>query len=95
MGRKIRQVCLLLHKKSCTRPEVERAIKEVRRQGVDISVRIPWSRKDQNAFIKDAIKAGVTRFVAGGGGTWKPDNILQVHETTMFSVVLKNQENLE
>lgn len=33
MGRKIRQVCLLLHKKSCTRPEVERAIKEVRHQG--------------------------------------------------------------
>jgi lipid kinase YegS len=67
MGQKSRQVCLLLHKKSCTRPEVKQAIKDVRRKGVDISVRIPWSRKDQNTFIKDAIKAGVTRFVAGGG----------------------------
>lgn len=67
MGKKNRQVCLLLHKKSCTRPEVKEAIKAVRSQGVDIVVRIPWSRKDQKTFIRDAIKAGITRFVAAGG----------------------------
>lgn len=61
------KTCLLLHKKSCMRPEVKQAIRDVRRQGVDISVRIPWSRKDRNSFIRDAIKSGITRFVAGGG----------------------------
>ena len=78
MGQKSRQVCLLLHKKSCTRPEVKQAIKDVRRKGVDISVRIPWSRKDQNAFIKDAIKAGVTRFVAGGDDDFPPPTASQI-----------------
>ena len=69
---------MLLHKKSCTRPEVKQAIKDVRRKGVDISVRIPWSRKDQNAFIKDAIKAGVTRFVAGGDDGFPPPTASQI-----------------
>ena len=67
MGKNSNQVCLLLHKKSCTRPEVKQAIKHVREKSVDISVRIPWGRKDQKLFIKQAIKSGVTRFIAGGG----------------------------
>jgi len=67
MGKNKNQVCLLLHKKSCTRPEVKQAIRYVREKGVDLSVRISWGRKDQKFFIKQAIKSGVTRFIAGGG----------------------------
>jgi lipid kinase YegS len=67
MGKKKNQVCLLLHKKSCSRPDVKHAIKSVRGQGIDISVRIPWGRKDQNFFIKQAAREGITRFIAGGG----------------------------
>ncbi len=67
MAKKNNQVCLLLHKKSCSRPEVKQAIKNVRGKGVDISVRIPWGRKDQTIFIKQAAKAGIKRIIAGGG----------------------------
>ena len=61
------RACLLMHKKSCNRPEVKEAVKAVRREGIDLSVRIPWRQKDQVEFVKQAIKAGVTRFIAGGG----------------------------
>jgi diacylglycerol kinase family enzyme len=67
MAKKNNQVCLLLHKKSCSRPGVKKAIKSVQGKGIDISVRIPWGSKDQNAFIKQAAKEGITRFIAGGG----------------------------
>ena len=61
------RACLLLHKKSCNRPDVKKAVRAVRDQGIDLSVCIPWRRKDQVGFIKKAIKAGVTRIIAGGG----------------------------
>ena len=61
------KACLLLHKKSCNRPDVKEAVRAVRNQAIDLSVCIPWRRKDQTDFIKNAIKAGVTRIIAGGG----------------------------
>lgn len=58
---------LIMHKKSCMRPEVKAAIKAVRKAGVDLTVRIPWAKRDITTFIKQAIKEGVTRIIAGGG----------------------------
>lgn len=67
MTREDTRAVLLLHKKSCTLPEVKQAIKDVQGQGVDLDVFIPWRGKDQRAFVKHAVKSGVTRFIAGGG----------------------------
>ena len=58
---------LVLHKKSCTRPEVKAAVEHVRRSGIDVDVYIPWSRKDLRRFVRQAIKDGTQRIVAGGG----------------------------
>lgn len=61
------KTCLVLHKKSCTRPEVKAAVKHVRQSGIDVDVYIPWSRKDLRRFVRHAIKDGAQRIVAGGG----------------------------
>ena len=67
MGRKSQKAVLLLHKKSCNLPEVKQAVRDVQDRGVDLQVVIPWRGRDQKAFIKDAIRSGATRFIAGGG----------------------------
>ena len=67
MGRKKPEAVLLLHKKSCNLPEVKQAVRDVQDRGVDLQVLIPWRGRDQKAFIKDAIRSGATRFIAGGG----------------------------
>ncbi len=61
------KACLLLHKKSCMRPEVKDAIKNVQGSGVDLMVRIPWRKRDMKTFIKEAKKVGISRIIAGGG----------------------------
>jgi lipid kinase YegS len=58
---------LVVHKKSCTRPEVKAAVKHVRESGIDVDVYIPWSRKDLRRFVRQAVKDGAKRIVAGGG----------------------------
>jgi lipid kinase YegS len=61
------KICLILHKKSCTRPEVKQAVKQVRESGIDLDVYIPWGRKDLRRFVRQAVKDGAKRIVAGGG----------------------------
>ena len=61
------KACLILHKKSCMRPEVKQAIRELDESDIDLAVRIPWRRRDMKLFIDQAIKDGVTRIIAGGG----------------------------
>lgn len=61
------KTCLVLHKKSCTRPDVKAAVKHVRQSGIEVDVYIPWSRKDLRKFVRQAIKDGAQRLVAGGG----------------------------
>ncbi len=61
------KTCLVLHKKSCTRPEVKAAVKHARQLGIDVDVYIPWSGKDLRRFVRQAIKDGARRIVAGGG----------------------------
>jgi diacylglycerol kinase family enzyme len=61
------KTCLVLHKKSCTRPEVKAAVKNVRQSGIDVDVYIPWSRKGLRRFVRQAVKDGAKRIVAGGG----------------------------
>jgi len=67
MSKKPVRPCLILHKKSCNRPEVKAAVKQVRSEGIELEVMIPWRGKDLRRFVKKALKKGVDRFVAGGG----------------------------
>ena len=57
------KTCLVLHKKSCTRPEVKAAVKHVRESGIEVDVHIPWSRKDLRRFVRQAIKDGAQLIV--------------------------------
>lgn len=58
---------LLLHRKACQRPEVQEAVDRVQAAGADLTVRVTWQASDLEAFVRDGVAAGVTRFVAGGG----------------------------
>lgn len=58
---------LLLHRKSANRPEVKDAVKAVRRSGIDLQVRIPWNKKDKVVLVKELLKRGCSRVIAGGG----------------------------
>jgi lipid kinase YegS len=46
---------------------VKEAVKQVRSQGIKLRVRIPWNKKDKPRVVKEALDAGATRIVAGGG----------------------------
>lgn len=59
--------CLILHRKSANEPKVKEAVKHVRSQGIELRVRIPWNKKDKPRVVKEALDAGATRIIAGGG----------------------------
>jgi lipid kinase YegS len=59
--------CLILHRKSANRPEVKQAIKKIRKSGIKLRVRIPWNKKDKSKVVHEAMRAGATRIIAGGG----------------------------
>jgi lipid kinase YegS len=58
---------LLLHRKSANRPEVKEAVKAVRRSGTKLQVRIPWNKKDKVVLVRELLKRGCKRIIAGGG----------------------------
>jgi lipid kinase YegS len=39
----------------------------VRGQGIDLRVRIPWNKRDKRRVVREALDAGSTRIIAGGG----------------------------
>jgi lipid kinase YegS len=60
-------ICLVLHRKSANRPEVKLAVNHVKQLGQKIRVRIAWNKNDKRRVVKEALKAGATRIIAGGG----------------------------
>jgi lipid kinase YegS len=61
------KITLILHRKSADRPEVKAAVKAVSASGIPLRVRIPWNKKDKAKVVREAIKAGAERVIAGGG----------------------------
>ncbi len=58
---------LVLHRKSANRPEVKAAVKQVRRSGIALDVKIPWNKKDKRRVVKELLRDGCRRIIAGGG----------------------------
>ncbi len=61
------ETCLILHRKSANELPVKEAVKQVRSQGIKLRVRIPWNKKDKPRVVQEALNAGATRIIAGGG----------------------------
>lgn len=61
------KICLVLHRKSATRPEVKQAVDHVKQLGLKLRVRIAWNKKDKRRCVKEALQAGAERIIAGGG----------------------------
>lgn len=57
MTKKRAATCLILHKKSCMRPEVRVAVRRVG-QSTPLDVCIPWRGKDLRKFVRQAIEGG-------------------------------------
>jgi lipid kinase YegS len=64
---KRRHLCLVLHGKAATRPEVRKAVETVRGDGHRIDVRVTWEAGDSALYAKEAAAQGVDTVVAGGG----------------------------
>ena len=61
------ETCLILHRKSSNEFPVKEAVKAVRREGIDLRVRIPWNKKDKPRVVQEALDNGARRVIAGGG----------------------------
>ena len=46
------EICLILHRKSSNLLPVKEAVKAVRRDGIDLRVRIPWNKKDKPRVVR-------------------------------------------
>ena len=61
------EICLVLHRKSANEPAVKEAVRQVRKAGHDLRVRIPWNKKEKPRVVREALDDGATRIIAGGG----------------------------
>ncbi|WP_110693776.1 lipid kinase YegS [Salinicola halophyticus] len=58
---------LILNGKSAQQPEIRETVESLRREGHELRVRVTWEGGDGNWLVDDAVAAGATRIVAGGG----------------------------
>ncbi|MEJ1224746.1 MULTISPECIES: lipid kinase YegS [Pseudomonas] len=58
---------LILHGKQALNEEVRAAVMLKRKQGWDLAVRLTWEAGDAQRCVDEALEAGYTRLIAGGG----------------------------
>lgn len=58
---------LILHRKSANEPAVKEAIKTIWREGHKMRVLVPFNKKEKPRIVKEALKRGAKRIIAGGG----------------------------
>ncbi|WP_420411008.1 lipid kinase YegS [Roseibium sp.] len=58
---------LLLNKKHCMREDLTVAIKQVRAEGYDLDISIPWDITDIGKLFDDAMEKGASRILTAGG----------------------------
>ncbi|WP_260955081.1 lipid kinase YegS [Pseudomonas citri] len=58
---------LILHGKQALNEEVRAAVMRKRKQGWDLAVRLTWEAGDARRCVHEALDAGCTQLIAGGG----------------------------
>lgn len=61
------QARLIINGKSAQIPEVRDAVDAVRDQGHSLDVRVTWEGGDAIRMVREAVDAGISRVIAGGG----------------------------
>ena len=62
-----RKALLILHGKQALNEEVRSAVEEKREQGWELAVRLTWEAGDAQRLVQEALAAGFTQLIAGGG----------------------------
>jgi len=62
-----RKAMLILHGKQALNEEVRAAVLDKRDEGWDLDVRVTWEGGDAQRLVKEALAAGHTQIIAGGG----------------------------
>ncbi|MDZ3990713.1 lipid kinase YegS [Pseudomonas sp. Teo4] len=62
-----RKAVLILHGKQAMNDEVREAVRQMRERGWTLDVRVTWEAGDAQRFVNEALAAGYTHVVAGGG----------------------------
>ncbi len=84
-----RKALLILHGKQALNEEVRSAVEEKREQGWELAVRLTWEAGDAQRLVQEALAAGFTRLIAGGGdGTLRDIAEALAAQTDQASLVL-------
>ena len=57
----------ILHRKSANEDYVKDAVKTLHSEGHDFRVLVPFNKKEKPRIVHEALRAGATRIIAGGG----------------------------
>ena len=61
------ETVVILHRKSANEDYVKNAVKTLQKEGHDFRVLVPFNKKEKPRILREAIKAGARRIIAGGG----------------------------
>ncbi|MFC6336744.1 lipid kinase YegS [Pseudomonas sp. CCM 7891] len=80
---------LILHGKQALNEQVRSAVQSKREQGWELAVRVTWEGGDARRLVDEALAAGYTRLIAGGGdGTLRDVAEAMAQAKTDASLVL-------
>lgn len=84
-----RKALLILHGKQALNEAVRSAVAEKRKQGWELAVRVTWEAGDARRLVDEALAAGYTQIIAGGGdGTLRDIAEALASHSTQASLVL-------
>ena len=84
-----RKAMLILHGKQALNEEVRAAVLAKREQGWELAVRLTWEGGDAQRLVEEALAAGYTQLIAGGGdGTLRDIAEAMAKQSTDASLVL-------
>ncbi|WP_347901254.1 lipid kinase YegS [Pseudomonas purpurea] len=84
-----RKALLILHGKQALNEDVRAAVESRREQGWELAVRLTWEAGDARRLVGEALAAGYTQLIAGGGdGTLRDVAEAMAQHATEASLVL-------
>ncbi|MDR9753975.1 lipid kinase YegS [Pseudomonas sp. SZMC_28357] len=84
-----RKAMLILHGKQALNEEVRAAVLAKREQGWELAVRLTWEGGDAQRLVEEALAAGYTQLIAGGGdGTLRDIAEAMAKQSSDASLVL-------